>query len=60
MKYKKWSLEEKLEILSPSKELEIVETCCKHRLYTGILYSWNITYNNQAEENLKVNYDARS
>ncbi|OUD33983.1 transposase, partial [Flavobacterium psychrophilum 10] len=27
MKYKKWSLEEKLEILSSSEELGVVETC---------------------------------
>ncbi|MCW2120673.1 hypothetical protein M2326_002995, partial [Flavobacterium sp. 7A] len=30
MKYKKWSLEEKLEILSSCEELGVVETCRKY------------------------------
>jgi putative transposase len=30
MKYKKWSLEEKLTILSSSEEIGIVETCRKY------------------------------
>jgi HlyD family secretion protein len=34
MKYKKWSLEEKLEILSSSEELGIVEACRKYKVST--------------------------
>jgi putative transposase len=30
MKYKKWTLKEKLEILSTSEEIEVVETCRKY------------------------------
>jgi putative transposase len=39
MKYKKWSLEEKLEILSFQK-VGVVETCRKYSVSTGTLYSW--------------------
>jgi len=39
MKYKKWSLEEKLEILSSSEELGIVEVCRKYKVSTGTFYS---------------------
>ncbi len=35
MKYKKWSLEEKLKILSTSEELGIVETSRKYKVSTG-------------------------
>jgi putative transposase len=35
MKYKKWSLEEKLEILSFSDELGIVQTCRKYSVSRG-------------------------
>jgi putative transposase len=37
MKYKKWSLEEKLEILSSYEELGVVETCRKYSVSTGSL-----------------------
>jgi putative transposase len=40
MKYKKWSLEEKLEILSFSEEIGIVSTCSKFSVSTGTFYSW--------------------
>ena len=40
MKYRKWSLEEKLEILSSSEELGIVEACRKYSVSTGTFYSW--------------------
>jgi putative transposase len=38
MKYRKWSLEEKLEILSSSEELDIVEACRKYGFSTGTFY----------------------
>jgi putative transposase len=60
MKYKKWSLEKKLEILSSSEELGIVETCRKYKVSTGTLYSWKKKYDTQGEAGLKVTYDARS
>jgi len=40
MKYKKWTLDQKLEILSNSEEMGIVESCLKYRVNTGTFYSW--------------------
>lgn len=40
MKYKKWFLEQKLEILSVSEEIGIIETCRKYSVSTGTFYSW--------------------
>lgn len=60
MKYKKWSLDEKLEILSSSEEIGIVETCRKYGVSTGTFYSWRKKYDNQGEVGLKVSYDTRS
>jgi putative transposase len=37
MKYKKWSLEQKLEILSVSEEIGIVEACLKYGVNWCIL-----------------------
>jgi putative transposase len=36
MKYKKWSLEQKLEILTCCEEIGVVETCHKYGVGTGI------------------------
>jgi len=60
MKYKKWSLEQKLEILSVSEEIGIVETCRKYSVSTGTFYSWKKKYDSQGEAGLKVTYDTRS
>ncbi len=60
MKYKKWSLSEKLEILSCSEENGIIETCRKYSVSTGALYSWKKKYESQGEAGLKVTYDIRS
>jgi putative transposase len=60
MKYKKWSLEEKLEILSFSEELGVVETYRKYSVSTGTLYSWkkkHEKHEKQGETGLKVTYD---
>jgi putative transposase len=43
MKYRKWSLEEKLEILSSSEELGIVEACRKYSVSTGVAFPKNRT-----------------
>jgi putative transposase len=59
MKYKKWSLEEKLEILATSEELGIVEACRKYSLSTGTFYSWKKKYDSHGEAGLKVTYDTR-
>ena len=40
MKYKKWTLDQKLEILSKSEEFGIVETCRKYGMSTGTFYNW--------------------
>lgn len=60
MKYKKWSLEEKLEILSFSEELGVVEACRKYNVSTGTLYSWKKKHEKQGEAGLKVTYDTSS
>jgi putative transposase len=60
MKYKKWSFQEKLEILASSDELGMVETCRKYSLSTGTLYSWKKKHESQGEAGLKVTYDIRS
>jgi putative transposase len=54
MKYRKWSLEEKLEILSSSEELGIVEACRKYSVSTGTFYSWRKKYETKGEAGLKV------
>jgi putative transposase len=60
MKYKKWTLEQKVEILSVSEELGIVETCRKYKVSTGTFYSWKKKYDLKGEAGLKVTYDTRS
>ena len=60
MKYKKWSLQEKLEILASCEELGTVETCRKYSLSTGTLYNWKKKHESQGEAGLKVTYDIRS
>ena len=60
MKYKKWSLDQKLEILSSSEEIGIVEACRKYGVSTGTFYSWKKKYDHQGESGLKVTYDTRS
>ena len=42
MKYRKWSLGQKLEILSVSEEIGVVETCRKYGDSTGTFYSWKL------------------
>jgi putative transposase len=60
MKYRKWSVGEKLEILTSSQELGIVETCREHSVSTGTFYSWKKKHDTQGEAGLKVTYDIRS
>lgn len=60
MKYKKWSLDQKLEILSSAEEIGIVESCRKYGVSTGTFYSWNKKYEHKGEAGLKVTYDTKS
>ena len=60
MKYKKWSLSEKLEILSLSEDIGIVEACRKHGVSTGTFYSWKKKFDLHGESGLKVTYDTKS
>ena len=57
MKNKKWSLEEKIEILSSSEEIGVVEACRKYSVSTGTFYSWRKKYDNLGEAGLRVTYD---
>ena len=60
MKYKKWSLTEKLEILCSSEKIGIVETCRKYSVSTGTFYSWKKKFDHKGEAGLKVVYDSKS
>jgi len=60
MKYKKWTLEEKLKIIASSEETGVVETCRKYSISTGTFYSWKKKFDNKGEAGLKVTYDIRS
>ncbi|WP_026810582.1 transposase [Arenibacter latericius] len=60
MKYKKWTLAQKLEILSSSEEIGIVETCRKYGVSTGTFYSWKKKFDQKGEAGLKVPYDTKS
>ena len=60
MKYKKWTLDQKLEILTSSEAIGIVETCRKYGVSTGTFYSWKKKHESQGEAGLKVTYDTKS
>lgn len=60
MKYKKWTLDQKLEILACSEEIGIVETCRKYSVSTGTFYSWQKKFESKGESGLKVTYDTKS
>jgi putative transposase len=60
MKYKKWTLKEKLEILSTSEEIGVVETCRKYSHSTGTFYSWKKKFDHKGEAVLKVSYDTKN
>lgn len=49
MKYKKWTLDKKLEILTISEEIGIVEACLKYGVSTGTFYSWKKKHESQEE-----------
>lgn len=53
MKYKKWSLSEKLSILQEAEENGVIETCRKHSLSTGTFYSWKKKFDSQGESGLR-------
>ena len=60
MKYKKWTLDQKLEILTSSEEIGIVEACRKYGVSTGTFYSWKKKHERQGEAGLKVTYNTKS
>ncbi len=60
MKYKKWTLEEKLEILRLSEEIGIVEACRQRKVSTGTFYSWKKKFEARGEAGLKVTYQVKS
>ena len=60
MKYKKWSLKEKLEILSCSDELGVVSACRKYSVSTATFYSWKRKYDSHGEAGLKVTYEVKN
>jgi len=60
MKYKKWTLDEKLEIIRSSEDIGVVETCRKYGVSTGSFYSWKKRFDSQGEAGLKVTYETKS
>jgi len=60
MKYKKWSLEEKLNILASSEEIGVVESCRKYGVSSGTFYTWKKKFDHKGEAGLKVTYDTKS
>ena len=60
MKYKKWTLTQKLEIIAASEDIGILEACRKFGLSTGSLYSWKKKFDYKGEAGLKVTYDTKS
>ena len=60
MKYKKWTLVQKLEILAFSEDNGIVEACRKFGLSTASLYNWKKKYEHKGEAGLKITYDTKS
>ena len=59
MKYKKWSLIEKLEILSTGQQIGVVSACRKLGISTATFYSWRKKYDTHGEAGLKTVYDSR-
>lgn len=49
MKYKKWTLAEKLEILSSGDAIGVVKSCRKYGVSTGTFYNWKKKHDNQGE-----------
>jgi len=47
MKYKKWTLAEKLEILSSGDAIGVVESCRKYGVSTGAFYNWKKKHDSQ-------------
>lgn len=57
---RRWTIEEKIAILTEAKNGNIVDVCRKHNLSTGSFYNWKKKFDTKGEEGLKVNYDNRS
>jgi putative transposase len=60
MKYKKWTLEQKLEILSSCEEIGVVEACWKYSVSAGTFYSWKKKFEHKGEAGLKVTLYTKS
>ena len=60
MKYKRWSLKEKLEILEQAKEFGVIETCRKFSVSTGNYYNWRKKFEQKGEAGLKTTYQKKS
>ena len=60
MKYNKWSLKEKLEIIEQVKEFGVIETCRKFSVSTGNYYNWRKKFEQKGEAGLKTTYQKKS
>jgi len=59
MKYKKWTLQEKLGILASSEEIGVVEACRKYSVSTGTFYNWKKKFEHKGEAGLKATYHGK-
>lgn len=60
MKYKRWNLKEKLEILEQAKEFGVIETCRKFSVSTGNYYNWRKKFEQKGEAGLRTTYQKKS
>lgn len=60
MKYKRWSLSEKLEILKLSEEIGVVKSCRKYGVSTGTFYTWKKKFEHKGEHLLQEGYTVKS
>jgi len=57
---RRWTLKEKIAILSEVENGNVVEVCRKHNFSTGSFYNWKKKFDTKGEEGLRVKYDNRS
>lgn len=57
MKYKRWTVAQKLEILSRSEQMGVVEACREYGVSTAAFYNWKKKFEGKGEAGLKVAYD---
>lgn len=57
---RRWTLEEKIGILTEEENGNVVEVCRKHNISTGAFYNWKKKSDTKGEAGLRVKYDNSS